>query len=189
MSLALPLSAVIHNMSVDKCVDMCTEKVRRPLPLWVMCARERVVMPDICSRKNPWPSCQVIDVTAATRPLSSPSMSRRTRTCVSTAVKAKSSRTVAMTSTSWCTRHRFKVATDGRHVSLFFLLNSPLWSRDVAFRDACWEIGRLKSYCSPLRDLNVQQTNPCVGGKCCVISLKKKKKLIKLYSYFFFFSF
>lgn len=28
ITLALPLSAVIQNMSVDKCVDMCTEKVR-----------------------------------------------------------------------------------------------------------------------------------------------------------------
>lgn len=27
VTLALPASAVINNMSVDKCVDMCTEKV------------------------------------------------------------------------------------------------------------------------------------------------------------------
>lgn len=27
VTLALPASAVIKNMSVDKCVDMCTEKV------------------------------------------------------------------------------------------------------------------------------------------------------------------
>lgn len=32
MTLALPFSAVIQNMSVDKCVDMCTERVRRPSP-------------------------------------------------------------------------------------------------------------------------------------------------------------
>lgn len=31
MTLALPFSAVIQNMSVDKCVDMCTERVRRRL--------------------------------------------------------------------------------------------------------------------------------------------------------------
>lgn len=29
VTLALPFSAVIQNMSVDKCVDMCTERVRR----------------------------------------------------------------------------------------------------------------------------------------------------------------
>lgn len=27
VTLALPASAVIQNMSVDKCVDLCTEKV------------------------------------------------------------------------------------------------------------------------------------------------------------------
>jgi len=27
VTLALPVSAVIQNMSVDKCVDLCTEKV------------------------------------------------------------------------------------------------------------------------------------------------------------------
>lgn len=27
VTLALPASAIIKNMSVDKCVDMCTEKV------------------------------------------------------------------------------------------------------------------------------------------------------------------
>ena len=28
VTLALPISAVIQNMSVEKCVDFCTEKVR-----------------------------------------------------------------------------------------------------------------------------------------------------------------
>lgn len=35
VTLALPFSAVIKNMSVDKCVDTCTERVRRCLHLWV----------------------------------------------------------------------------------------------------------------------------------------------------------
>lgn len=130
VTLALPFSAVIQNMSVDKCVDMCTERVRRRLHFFggFICARERVVTPDICSRKNPWPSCREIDVTAATRPLSSPSTSRRTRRRASIVVKAKSLRTAATKNTLWCTRHKFRVTTSLRQVSLFhiLLLNIPL---------------------------------------------------------------
>lgn len=110
VTLALPVSAVIQNMSVDKCVDMCTERVRGRR----VCVNGLFV--DVCSvswqlyfRRNRWLCWLEIDVTAASRLLCSLSTSWRMRTCVSTAATGKSLRAVEMTSTLWCTRHRFKV--------------------------------------------------------------------------------
>lgn len=64
-------------------------------------------------RRNHWLSWPEIGVTAASRLLSSPSTSWRTRTCVSIAATGRNLRAAGMTSTLWCTRRRFKVKIGG----------------------------------------------------------------------------
>lgn len=117
VTLALPFSAVIQNMSVDKCVDMCTERVRGRVFSCIvnLCTCECVfsVWQLLYFRRNHWPSWLEIDVTAASRLLSSPCMRWKTRTCVSTAATGKSLRAAGTTSTLWCTRRRFKVRLGG----------------------------------------------------------------------------
>ena len=63
-------------------------------------------------RRNHWQFWLESDATAASQLLSSLFMSWKTRRCVSAAAQAKSLRAVEMTSSLWCTRHRFKVKFD-----------------------------------------------------------------------------
>lgn len=73
-----------------------------------------VVIRHVHDRSRRWPPWPESDATAAWPLPRSPSTTWRTRTSVWSAVPARSLRVAATTTTSWCTRRRFKVSTEGR---------------------------------------------------------------------------
>lgn len=92
MTLALPASAVIKNMSVDKCVDMCTEKVSMSCLSYLQYCVYRpsyIISSFVCHRNSLWQPWLVKNVTVDFLLHSSPCMSVRMRKCVSSTVPEK----------------------------------------------------------------------------------------------------